>query len=140
MSQIEGLIKSYSDQELAFLYTYNLGHYMNETQVLICDYIFEERKLTEVQLREIVTAVEASPYQTGCPRCRSNKWNAYDVHFEIPISQYNRGKFIQSEIERENDVNYFPKRTKIDCNVCGYIIEDPNMGWWMSIKRFFKIK
>ncbi|UIR56142.1 hypothetical protein LZQ00_18010 [Sphingobacterium sp. SRCM116780] len=139
MCAILDLIKQYSDQELAFLYTYHIESYMEETQSQIRDYIRHVRGLSDLTIAQIVEDVAHSSSTLGCPRCHSLNWNIYDVQWEVPLST-RQESLIQSPIEQERDPNHFPQKTKIDCNICGYVIHDPNESFWTSLKKTVSFK
>uniref|UniRef100_UPI0039A45DA7 hypothetical protein n=1 Tax=Ornithobacterium rhinotracheale TaxID=28251 RepID=UPI0039A45DA7 len=120
MSNIEILLESFSDRELAYFYKYRSKQYTKETSKEIENIIFNKRGLS-IEKIEKLTKEKISKYGK-CPRCISNKSFDYEVEY-FPenikeLSKYNLQDFSTEII----------KQKQSECLICGKIIESPKQN------------
>lgn len=114
---------------------------MFETQEQIKQYIFSNRKITILQINTYIKKTELDKHKVGCPRCHSENWNIFDLYWEVPLSysgSFLDNLFALSDVQLAKLEAYYPTKTKIECNICGYIIHDPNAKFWDRFLRFWK--
>jgi hypothetical protein len=108
MKTIIDTLNEFTDTELAYLHQFQLNTYMIATQTKIKKYIFKTRKLNQWNLDDLIAKnANCTPNDNKyrCIRCKSAK-----LHFEIVDGTPN-GK---TQCEK-----------KITCNVCGFLVADP---------------
>lgn len=127
MKTIEDILVDYTDTELAYLYKYQFESYVNTTQAKIKNYIFATRKLNQNILDKLIIQnadrimVDNGAY---CPRCKTNKLRTDQVDWIIPVLKSGAEDEQAMQLEIQNGQRY--QKSKTSCNVCGYILHDPN--------------
>lgn len=127
MSKIIKILDEFDNRELSFFYKYQGDNYSNETNSLIENYIFNNRKLT---LNDIDKNTSAKAYKSiilseeKCPRCYTNKIRRDSIKWQIPIFHAGAEDEYASLYEIQTGKDYM--KEKITCNVCGYVLKDPN--------------
>jgi hypothetical protein len=139
MNHIEDNLSSFTDTELAYMYRFQLGSYMEATQSKIRIYIFDKRKLTENIIADLI-AKDATELHTSdnkhCPRCHTTKLRSEKVAWVLPL--YKSGAEDELAMLHEIHTGEHYYKTKIACNVCGFIISDPNnerIPWYRKISN-----
>jgi len=118
MSRVVDFLTDLSDFELAYFAKFKRQTYMTARQQEINDYLIT-RNLTEDKINELILSKPVSNLTDNnqrCPRCFSDK-----------LIKENIEKINTSKIEALDSLTgKKPYAEKIVCNVCDYIIFDPN--------------
>ncbi|NMR34207.1 hypothetical protein HIO71_08275 [Chryseobacterium aquaticum] len=117
MSNIEILLDSFSDRELAYFYKYRSKQYTKETSKEIENIIFNKRGLS-IKKIEKLTKEKISKYGK-CPRCASNK------NFDYAVEYYPDNIKKLSRYDLKDFSNEIIKKKQKECIICGNIIESP---------------
>jgi len=126
MKTIEDILVNFTDTELAYLNKYQLETYLGDTQTKIKSFIFQKRGLTQNTLDELIVknADKKATSDRCCPRCKSDKVRADKVEWDIPLFRAGAEDEYAMLHEIQSGESY--KKEKITCNVCGYVLYDPN--------------
>lgn len=140
MNKIEDKLVDFTDTELAYLHKYQLETYLPETQNKINSYIFQNRRLTKNKLKDLMDKNEQRKPVTEncCPCCKSDKIRIEKVDWEIPL--HKAGAEDEYAMLYEIDTGKSYKKDQITCNVCGYILYDPNnekRPWYKKLTDYF---
>ena len=117
MPTLEEKLSGYEDFELAFMYRYQAGTYLPESQKRIKEYLLS-RGLTEVKIESLIKEKSSEPHsdERQCPRCRSKKIRSDRV--EITDST--------SDVEAiDGMAGISSYRNENRCNVCGLFLNEP---------------
>jgi len=125
-----------------------ISRYTNETKRKIENYILNERGIDKYKIHEIVNKQRIKKTKNSCPRCGTLKIRTDKVKWNIPL--FEAGLEDEYAMLHEIKTGETYKKEKIECNVCGMVILDPNNRtfgqkikglffdtWWYSgIKQF----
>lgn len=110
------ILDSYSDRELAFMKQYMYNKYSTISKKVIDTYL-KEKNLNEAKVSKLVkTKISMDDDRQRCPRCLSDKLNKTRVEKKST----SRVQALDSLIGKVEFLE------KIDCQVCGKNIVDPN--------------
>lgn len=127
MRNIDDILKDFTDTELAYLNKYQLDNYLASTQTKIRDYIFKKRGLTQISLDNLIVKNDSATFndnQTRCPRCKTDKVRTAKVNWAIPL--FRAGAEDEYAMLHEIQTGHSYKKEMATCNVCGYILYNPN--------------
>ena len=131
MKRTQNFLNSLSNHELAFLYRYKYLSYLPNSRKLI-DHEITQRNLSVFILENIVNSYESNvPYSNHqCFRCGSLK---------LQIIQENKKYTSRLEGLDAYISNKNPKVDRIECLVCGHVLQDDNheTDWWGWLKKRF---
>ena len=123
----EDILSGFTDTELAYLSRYQLETYLKPTQERIKNYIFIQRKLNPELIEKLIAdnaskkVLDSLEY---CPRCKSDKVRVFKVDWAIPLFESGAEDELAMYYELHTGKTYL--KDKIVCNVCGYVLDDPN--------------
>jgi rubredoxin len=127
MKPIEDILSTFTDTELAYLFKYQINTYLFETKTKIRNYIFIDRGLQPKELEELILKnrnIKIPNDNKHCPRCKSNKIRIDKTDWAIPLYKAGAEDEYAMLYEMQTGQTYY--KDKITCNVCGYILYDPN--------------
>ena len=127
MTTVEDILNNFSDTELAYLNKYQLDSYLGDTQTKIKKFIFEKRGLTQNKLDDLIKKNEDREVANDiehCPRCKTDKISSYKIQWNIPL--FKAGAEDEYAMLHEIQTGQTYTKDKIICNVCGYVLFDPN--------------
>ena len=129
---LEDKLDTFEDFELAFLYKYQLPTYLADTQQKIRDYIFLKRNLSQEQIENLINENRNRKFvddKERCPRCKSDKIRAEKVEVWNTTYGHPMADALESISQKQK------LKDHIICNVCGYVLDDPNESSVLSFKR-----
>lgn len=127
MTKIDDILKEFTDTELAYLNKYQLDNYLAATRTKIRDYVFKTRGLTQGSLDNLIAKNDSTTFnddKTRCPRCKTDKVRSDKVNWAIPL--FRAGAEDEYAMLHEIQTWQSYKKDLVTCNVCGYILYDPN--------------
>ena len=98
---------------------------MVETQDVIKEYLIK-RKITEDRIELLITENlkrKIIDNKERCPKCHSDKLRIEKVEWTKTIDQFSGDDEIASLDGFVGKVTY---KDEVECNVCGFILKDPN--------------
>ena len=119
-TSLDQLLKTLSNRELAFFYTYRSSEFMPASRDTI-QLALDQRKLSAQDITAYINQ-QGNSSNEGCPRCNSH-------HF-LPISEteLRSGVYSGYEVEIHSKV----------CRICGYTPNNhPPINWKTRLKKFF---
>lgn len=125
MKNITNILSEFNDFELANFAKFKMESYMVETQDVIKEYL-KKRQITEEKIeiliaenlkRKIIDNIER------CPKCYSDKLRIEKVEWTKTIDKFSGDDEIASLDGFVGNVTY---KNEVECNVCGFILKDPN--------------
>lgn len=125
MKNITNILSEFNDFELANFAKFKMESYMVETQDVIKEYL-KKRQITEEKIeiliaenlkRKIIDNIER------CPKCYSDKLRIEKVEWTKTIDKFSGDDEIASLDGFVGKVTY---KNEVECNVCGFILKDPN--------------
>ena len=140
MKNIGDILKEFSDYELAIFYKYRLPEYLQGTQTIIKDFIFNTRGLDNRQidnLTKIDFKIDENEKNVYCPRCKSTKLLKTPVKWIIPLFRVGYEDEYASWKELKKGESTY--KDKIECFVCGNVLYDPNNEKRPFYKRILDI-
>lgn len=149
MIEIETVLATYEDFELAFMYKYKLDQYLEPTREVIKKYI-SKRGLDDFKMEALIEVQKTKVYPDDgverCPRCKSSKINIDDEPY------YNtnvRGgdPILMDAPNPTHEGGFSGKLVNVGiktCDVCGFRLNDPNNEYsksiWNRIEGMFSRK
>ena len=127
MSIIVKVLEKFEDWELAYFHKYKLNSYVAETQEKISTYILNVRGLKINSIDTLIenhSSKEINDQKERCPRCKTDKLRTDKVNWAIPLFHAGAEDELAMLYEIKTGKTYF--KDKITCDVCGFLIEDPN--------------
>ena len=127
MKTIEEILQSFTDTELAYLNKFQLDNYLRDTQTKIKDFIFNKRNLNQKTLDELIIKNSSSKLNDNikrCPRCKTDKVRTDKVDWAIPL--FRAGAEDEYAMLHEIQTGHPYLKDKDTCNVCGFVLYDPN--------------
>jgi ribosomal protein L37E len=117
---LQELLNSLSDRELAFFYRFREPEFMLESKKHIKSEL-HKRNLTEIRVKSLINAKE-NETKESCPRCQSENFiEVKDVELKIV-------KYDSYEIEINSR----------KCSVCGYnAYKNKAINWKVRINKWF---
>lgn len=119
------ILSEFNDFELANFAKFKMGSYMVATQVVIKEYL-KKREISEDRI-EILIAENLKRKiiddKERCPKCHSDKLRTEKVEWTKTINQFSGNDEIASLDGFVGKVTY---KDEVECNVCGFILKDPN--------------
>tara|TARA_R110001592_G_scaffold354888_1_gene654900 strand:- start:368 stop:1456 length:1089 start_codon:yes stop_codon:yes gene_type:complete len=109
-------LENYNDWELAFMKRYNFNSYSNESKNIIEKYL-KETNITEPKIDLLIkNHQKINDDKDRCPRCSSDKL----ITIKVERESASHSQALDSMVGKVNFID------KIDCQVCGLNIIDPN--------------
>ena len=125
MKNITNILSEFNDFELANFAKFKMESYMVATQDVIKDYL-KKRDITEDRI-EILIAENLKrkiiDNKERCPKCYSDKLRIEKVEWTKTIDKFSGDDEIASLDGFVGKVTY---KDEVECNVCGFILKDPN--------------
>jgi hypothetical protein len=125
MKKTINFISEFNDFELANFAKFKMESYMIETQDVIKEYL-KKREITEDRI-EILIAENLKrkiiDNKERCPKCFSDKLRIEKVEWTKTIDKFSGDDEIASLDGTIGKVTYIDE---VECNVCGFILKDPN--------------
>lgn len=112
--KVESFLESLEIYELAFLYTYNLDSYLEDSASKIRKYI-DKKELTKDKMEALINLYRNKQFDDGkerCSRCRTDKVQL---------------------VSKNNDTNF-----ELHCNVCGLNESFPKKSKWRQFFEFLR--
>ena len=125
MRNIEKILSELNDFELANFAKFKMKTYMKETQNEIKEYL-NQRNITEEKIEILIAENLEKRVVDGeerCPKCNSDKLRNEKVEWTHNINRFSGDDEIASIDGFIGTPTY---KNEIECNVCGYVISDPN--------------
>jgi hypothetical protein len=125
MKKTIDILSEFNDFELANFAKFKMGSYMVETQVVIKEYL-NKREITEDRIEILIAENLKSKIiddKKRCPKCHSDKLRIEKVEWTKTINQFSGDDEIASLDGFLGKVTY---KDEVECNVCGFILKDPN--------------
>ena len=119
------IISEFNDFELANFAKFKMGSYMLETQDVIKEYL-KKREITEDRIEILLSENfnrKIIDNKERCPKCYSDKLRIEKVEWTKTIDKFSGDDEIASLDGFDGKVTY---KDEVECNVCGFIIKDPN--------------
>ena len=119
------ILSEFNDFELANFAKFKMESYLVETQDVIKAYLIK-RKITEDRIELLIAENikrKIIDNKERCPKCHSDKLRIEKVEWTKTINQFSGDDEIASIDGFVGKVTY---KDEVECNVCGFIIKDPN--------------
>lgn len=119
------ILSEFNDFELANFAKFKMESYMVETQDVIKEYL-KKREITEDRIEILVAdnlKFNLVDKKERCPKCHSDKLRTEKVEWTKTIDQFSGDDEIASLDRLVGKVTY---KDEVECNVCGFILKDPN--------------
>jgi hypothetical protein len=119
------ILFEFNDFELAYFAKFKMESYMVETQDVIKDYL-KKREITEDRIEMLISENlkrKIIDNKERCPKCHSDKLRIEKVEWTKTIDQFSGDGEIASLDGLIGKATY---KDEVECNVCGFILKDPN--------------
>ena len=119
------ILSEFNDFELANFAKFKMESYLVETQDVIKEYLIK-RKITEDRIELLIAENikrKIIDNKERCPKCHSDKLRIEKAEWTKTINQFSGDDEIASIDGFVGKVTY---KDEVECNVCGFIIKDPN--------------
>ena len=119
------ILSEFNDFELANSAKFKMESYMVETQDVIKEYL-KKREITEDRIEILISENlnrKIIDNLKRCPKCHSDKLRIEKVEWTKTTDQFSGDDEIAS---LDGFVGKATYKDEVECNVCGFILKDPN--------------